>query len=88
MTDKHTYCPVKDRKWRGKSGRGARLVAELLSYEADIVCLQECTLQKFDDCFCPGLGQKYTGFHHSKHLTSHAAEKARTHHTGQAIFVR
>jgi len=88
MTDKHAYCPVKDREWRGKSGRGARLVAELLSYEADIVCLQECSLQKFDDCFRPGLGQKYTGFHHSKHLTGHAAEQARTHPTGLAIFVR
>ena len=88
MEVKHAYCPVKDREWLGDSGRGARLVAELLSYEADIVCLQECSLQKFDDCFRPGLGQKYTGFHHSKHLTSHAAEKARTHHTGQAIFVR
>jgi len=87
-TDKHAYCPVKDREWRGKSGRGARLVAELLSYEADIVCLQECTLKKFDVCFRPGLGQKYTGFHHSEHLTGHAAEQARTHRTGLAIFVR
>ena len=88
MTDKHAYCPVKDLEWDGKSGRGARLVAELLSYEADIVCLQECSLRKFDDCFRPGLGQKYTGFHHSKHLTGHAAEQARTHRTGLAIFVR
>ena len=88
MEVKHAYCPVKDREWLGDSGRGARLVAELLSYEADIVCLQECSLQKFDDCFRPGLGQKYTGFHHSKHLTGHAAEQARTDPTGLAIFVR
>jgi mRNA deadenylase 3'-5' endonuclease subunit Ccr4 len=88
ITAKHSYCPVKDREWRGKSGRGARLVAELLSYEADIVCLQECSLRKFNDCFRPRLGQKYTGFHHSEHLTGHAAEQARTDRTGLAIFVR
>ena len=89
MTEKHSYCPVKDREWHGDSGRGARLVAELLSYEADIVCLQECSLRKFDDCFRTGLGKEFTGFHHSAHLsTRRAAAEARMSVTGLATFVR
>ena len=89
MTEKHSYCPVKDREWRGDSGRGARLVEELLSYEADIVCLQECSLRKFDDCFHTGLGKEFTGFHHSAHLsTRRAAAEARMSVTGLATFVR
>jgi hypothetical protein len=48
LSPKHDYCERELREWGdGRQGRCARLVAEISGYEADIVCLQECSARAF-----------------------------------------
>ena len=48
MSSKHDYCSRELREWGdSRRGRCARLVAELSSYEADVICLQECSATAF-----------------------------------------
>lgn len=88
MTDKHSYASTADREWGGpSSGRCARILSEVRSYDADIICLQECSLKCFDE-FCDSL-RGYDGFHHSSFLSSKDdATLARQSETGLATFVR
>jgi mRNA deadenylase 3'-5' endonuclease subunit Ccr4 len=44
LSPKHGYCPLELREWPGRCLRLARETAE---YEADIICLQECSLRAF-----------------------------------------
>ncbi|KAJ1474668.1 hypothetical protein T484DRAFT_1831539 [Baffinella frigidus] len=48
MRDLHDHCPLALRVWEGPEGRQARVVDEILSYEADFVCLQEVTPRMFE----------------------------------------
>ena len=48
MSSKHDYCSRELREWGdAKRGRCARLIAELNGYEADVICLQECSAKAF-----------------------------------------
>ena len=103
MTSKHSYCDAAERSWGDASaGRCQRLLAEILSYDADVVCLQECNTRCFDE-FCCEMGDGtggapaatseerriYAGFHHSSFLSSASdAAAARESETGLAVFVR
>ena len=104
MTEKHNYCLNCDREWDGPSGRASRLISELEAYNADIICMQECSARHFGE-FCSTFGpgvpfntieglsterpSALAGFHHSAFLPSkRAAAEARTSVTGLATFVR
>ena len=87
MTEKHSYCCTTDREWgNALSGRCSRLIGEIRSYDADVVCLQEVSLrcfQTFSDAFT-----EFTGFHHATFLSAEDAAAARESVTGLAVFVR
>ena len=87
MTEKHSYCAAVDREWGDASrGRCSRLLSELMTYDAEVLCLQECSLKCFEQFTEALLG--YTGFHHSSFLKSDDAAVARESETGLAIFVK
>ena len=88
MTEKHSYCATEHRTWGdASSGRCHRLISELASYDADVLCLQECSLRCFDQL--SHALPSYTGFHHSSFLNSKDdAAVAREASTGLAIFIK
>lgn len=43
-----------------------RIQAEIISYESDILCLQECDHKLFDGYYLPLLKQQYYGYHTNK----------------------
>ena len=48
LSPKHAYCPLPLREWAGEAGRCERLARELAAYDADILCLQECSFTAFN----------------------------------------
>ena len=54
LSSKHDYCPLELREW---PGRVQRILSTLRSYEADLVCLQECSAAAFARDLQPGLGE-------------------------------
>lgn len=54
LSSKHDYCPLELREW---PGRVQRILSTLRSYEADLVCLQECSAAAFAQDLQPGLGE-------------------------------
>ena len=101
LSSKHDYCPLDLREW---PKRVQRILAALTSFNADLVCLQECSAAAFEDDLRPGLGGDelpsnmlappptdaggLAGFHWSAFLPEAQRERARTSSTGLAIFVR
>jgi len=100
LSSKHDYCPLELRAW---PGRVKRVVSELLSYDSDLVCLQECSAAAFERDLQPRLGQGLpanalgqpasdfgmVGFHYSVWLPEEAQRNhARASSTGLAVFVR
>ena len=53
LSSKHDYCPLDLREW---PKRVQRILAALTSFNADLVCLQECSAAAFDEDLRPGLG--------------------------------
>jgi len=99
LSPKHDYCPLELRQWRGDDGRCVRLAKEVAQYEADIVCLQECSLAAFDQLHAAintaAGGPVYRGVHSSQCIHEGNAgellrlqEAGRASETGLAIYVR
>ena len=79
-SSKHTYAPVTITKW---TRRRDKLMEELRSLSADILCLQEVSYKSLKETFVPGLnriGLQCTAFAPSK-----MAEKSRNSHGHQQI---
>ena len=53
LSSKHDYCPLDLREW---PKRVQRILAALTSFNADLVCLQECSAAAFEEDLRPGLG--------------------------------
>ena len=53
LSSKHDYCPLELREWPKRS---QRILAALTSFNADLVCLQECSADAFKFDLRPGLG--------------------------------
>lgn len=99
LSSKHDYCPLELREW---AGRVERIIKELSSYEADLVCLQECSAAAFERDLQPkfgeglaanALGQQASasgmvGFHYAEFLPEAQRDHARASSTGLAVFVR
>jgi hypothetical protein len=77
LSPKHAYCPIELREWPGRCLRLAREAAE---YEADIICLQECSLRAFtqlEDAInsaAGGAGLRYQGVHCSQCIQEPGSE--------------
>ena len=87
LSSKHGYCPMKHRVWGDvTAGRCRRLLSEILSYEADVLCLQEVSLRAFEKDLQPALAQKgYEGVHVSEHVAEFKSNKDAI---TLAVFVR
>ena len=48
----HDYCPRELRVWGGAGGRAERVSAELLYYDAQVVCTRIYTLLHIRVCVC------------------------------------
>jgi mRNA deadenylase 3'-5' endonuclease subunit Ccr4 len=64
LPDRHPYCPQWVLLW---SYRRQRLLREILSYDADVVCLQEVESKQFEDFFKPEMARAgYDGIYQAK----------------------
>ena len=92
LSAKHDYCPLQLRTW---PQRALRLVAEMREYDADLLCLQECSAAAFQNDFVPALGEAppnvlsppaasagLAGFHYSAFLPEADREQAISAATG------
>ncbi len=65
LSEKHSYCPMPLRLWGSvEQGRCFRLLREISSYDASVICLQELMPDPYSRDFLPWLrAQGYCGVH-------------------------
>lgn len=86
-SSKHFYAPTSITKW---TRRRDKLIAEIKSTSADIVCLQEVSFKALKETFVPGLrsvGLKLSGYAASKFSQTNKFSRGHKQ-IGCAIFVR
>eukprot|EP01128_Nolandella_sp_AFSM9_P008532 TRINITY_DN523_c0_g1_i1.p1 TRINITY_DN523_c0_g1~~TRINITY_DN523_c0_g1_i1.p1 ORF type:complete len:653 (+),score=89.99 TRINITY_DN523_c0_g1_i1:25-1959(+) len=85
MPERTAYCPGWALAWEY---RKLRLLREILSFEADVICLQEVESAQYHNFFEPELAGLYHGFFHPKSRARTMGESSAGKVDGCATFYR
>jgi len=87
LSSRHDYCPMALRVWDGENGRRDRLLRQIEEINADVICLQECTMPLFEE-FDGRLNKSPTGWVGVHAISETPEGMLSRNEVGVATFVR
>ncbi|KAH8929656.1 hypothetical protein BT69DRAFT_1211279 [Atractiella rhizophila] len=84
-TQMYGYTPSWALNWEY---RKELILQEIITYSADIVCLQEVESAQYEEYFLPHLKQEYDGVYRQKSRVRHMTDKEKKRLDGSAIFFK